>query len=480
VATLSHSVETGPPLLERQDVLAALGDAFAEVEAGHGRFVLLAGEAGGGKTVVVRRFCEEAESAARLLWGACDPLFTPRPLGPLLDIADGSGAELRAAVEDGRGPHEIVLLLLREASSRPTIIVVEDVHWADEATYDVLRLLARKVERSRALVIATFREDEIDRTHALQIVVGELATSPAVRRISVEPLSEAAVAELAAPARVDPVVLFRETSGNPFFVTEVLAARDEAIPATIRDAVLARAARLSPPGREVLDAVAIAASRVEPWLLEALAGNLADGLDECLACGMLVARAGGIEFRHELARLAWEESLDPVQRVALHRKALSALRSEAGEADAARLAHHADAAGDAEAVLRYATQAAERAAVLHAHREPPPNMPARCATPIASRRTSGRSFWSARRNPPTSPIAPTTRSPRSRRLSSATAGSATEKRKAPRSACSRGSRCVRSALPRRSRPRNRRSRSWKSFPPALRSRAPTRISPRSA
>src|SRR5207342_1651304 len=115
---------------------------------GHGRLVLLAGEAGGGKTAVVRRFCDEVGPAARLLWGACDPLFTPRPLGPLLDIADEAGGELHAAVESGRGPHEIVSLLLREAAGPlPSIVVMEDVHWADEATFDVLRLLARKVDR---------------------------------------------------------------------------------------------------------------------------------------------------------------------------------------------------------------------------------------------------------------------------------------------------------------------------------------------
>jgi len=370
VATLTHAIEAGQPLLERDEVLGALDEALADAKAGHGRFVLLAGEAGGGKTLVVRRFVAEARGASRVLWGACDPLFTPRPLGPLLDIAGEAGGELRAAVESGRGPHEIVSLLLREASHSPVVVVVEDVHWADEATYDVLRLLARKVEFARALVIATFRDDVVDRAHPLQIVLGELVTAGAVRRVSVEPLSEEAVAELAGPALVDPAVLYRQTSGNPFFVTEVLAAGDEAIPRTIRDAVLARAARLDSSAREVLDAVAIAPSGIEPWLLDALAGDGVDALGECLSSGMLVARPAGVEFRHELARLAWEGSLDPVRRVALHRTALAALTARGNaEPDAARLAHHAEAAGDADAVLRHAIRAAERAASLRAHRE---------------------------------------------------------------------------------------------------------------
>ncbi len=244
MATISQAKETVQPLLEREAVFAALGEAFAEVEAGQGRFVLLSGEAGGGKTAVVRRFCDEDDTAGLLLWGACDPLFTPRPLGPLLDIADEVGGELRAAVTSAQGPHEIVSLLLREAAGpRPAIVVVEDLHWADEATYDVLRLLARKVERAPVLVIATFRGDEIDRAHPLRIILGELARNAAVRRLTVEPLSEAAVAELAGSAHVDPADLYRETSGNPFFVTEVLAGGDEAVPRTIRDAVLARAAQ---------------------------------------------------------------------------------------------------------------------------------------------------------------------------------------------------------------------------------------------
>ena len=162
----------------------------------------------------------------------------------------------------------------------------------------------------------------------------------------------------------------REMSGNPFFVTEVLASGKASIPSTVRDAVLARAARLSAGARKLLEAVAIAPPQVELWLLEELAGDDVGRLEECLTSGMLTSESDAVAFRHELARLAVEESLPPNRTLSLHRQAVSALSSSPGGAqDLTRLAHHAEAAGDVEAVLRFAPAAAERAASLGAHRE---------------------------------------------------------------------------------------------------------------
>ncbi len=361
---------TQPELLERGELLAALDHDLVEASRGTGRLVLLAGEAGAGKTVLVRRFCER-NAGAGALWGACDPLFTPRPLGPLLDIAERADGRLEEAIRSRAGAHELAAALLGLADEQPpAIVVLEDVHWADEATLDLLRLLARRVERSAALVLATYREDELERTHPLRIVLGELATRDAVTRLSIPPLSPAAVAELAAAASVDAEELYRQTGGNPFFVTEVLAAGgDGASSTTIRDAVLARAARLGDEGRALLDAVAITPPRAELWLLDEVAGDCVDALEECLASGMLTAAPGAVMFRHELARLAIEASLDPRQRRDLHRAVLAALAAAPGEPDVVRLAHHAEAADDGAAVLRYAPDAAARAAAVGAHRE---------------------------------------------------------------------------------------------------------------
>ncbi len=357
-------------LLERSLQLSALRDELAAVrESSRGRLVLLGGEAGVGKTTLVRCFCEAFGGSTRTVWGACDPLFTPRPLAPLLDIAETLGGELEEPVASGAKPHEVVSGLMQELAV-PTILALEDLHWADEATLDVLRLLGRKVDAVPALVIATYRDDELGRDHPLRILIGEFATEAAVSRLTLTPLSLAAVAELAAPHGVDAGELYRKTSGNPFFVTEVLAAGDGKIPETIRDAVLARTVRLSPESREVLEAVAVAPPHAELWLLEQLAAEAVDRIDECLAAGVLTAESGRLAFRHELARRAIEDSLAPNRAVALHRKALTALASPpSGARDVVRLAHHADAAGDPDAVLMYARAAGEHAASLGAHRE---------------------------------------------------------------------------------------------------------------
>ena len=333
--------------------------------------MLVGGEAGVGKTTLVRAFAAELGSEARVLWGACDPLSTPRPLGPFVDVAQEAGGSLEHAIERGASAYEIVeSLSTMTRLGRPTVLVVEDLHWADEATLDVLRLLARKIERERMLAVATYRDDELDREHPLRIALGAIATRPAVERLPVAPLSRSAVTILAASAGVDPEELYRKTSGNAFFVTEILAAGDGPIPHSVVDAVLARMARLTPAARAVIDAVAIVPPRAEPWLLDALVGQSIDGLDECVRSGTLAYGHNGVAFRHELARLAVEGSIEPQRRLVLHRRALSALRSPpGGDLDLARLAHHAGAAGDVDAVIEFAPVAGDRASSLGAHRE---------------------------------------------------------------------------------------------------------------
>ncbi len=359
-------------LFERSRQLAVLEEAFADVvRSSHGRLVLVGGEAGVGKTALLNRFCEEQGGAGRLLWGTCDALFTPRPLGPLLDVAELTGGELQEVVHRGAMPYDVTAVLMRELQQQvPTIVVLEDVHWADEATLDVLRLLGRRIENVPALVLASYRDDELEHAHPLRLVLGELATERAIVRLKLEPLSAAAVARMAEPYGVDAGELYSRTAGNPFFVAEVLAAGEAAIPATVRDAVLARAARLDVVSRTLVEAVAVVPPQAELWLLEALAPEAVDHLEQCIASGMVLSEAQGVAFRHELARLAVEESLPADRRIALHRKALAALADPpSGDPDLARLAHHAEAAGDVEAVRRFAPLAAERAASLGAHRE---------------------------------------------------------------------------------------------------------------
>ncbi len=363
-------------LLEREEALEALLGTFTDASSGTSRVAVVSGEAGVGKTELLRRFCDSQRSSVRVLWGACDPLFSPRPLGPLLDIAQSGGSELADLVRGDAVPFRVAAALLRELAGRqPTILVIEDVHWADEATLDVLRLVARRLETLPVLLVLSYRDDTLDIAHPLRIVLGELASGGReIERVHLVPLSQAAVQRLAEIHGVDGAdgeELHRITGGNPFFVTEVLAAGDQDIPETIRDAVLARAARLTPEARAVLEAAAIAPPEADPSLLAALTDSTDDGLDECLASGMLaVTASGAVAFRHELARLAVEASIMPRKRVALHRQALETLSAQLEQQpDLARLAHHAEESGDKDAVLRFAPAAAAHASSLGAHRE---------------------------------------------------------------------------------------------------------------
>jgi DNA-binding CsgD family transcriptional regulator/tetratricopeptide (TPR) repeat protein len=368
--SLSGAPQAATELVERERELAALDECLEAVRRGsRGRVVLVSGEAGAGKTALVRRFAEERDRSVRVLWGGCDPLFTPSPLGPLFAIAEDAGGELAEVLERGVPPHEVVAALAHDLQARgSTLLVLEDLHWADEATLDVWRLLARRIEAVPALIVASYRDDELPRP--LRIVVGELATSQAVSRLRLAPLSPAAVAQLAEPHGVDSDELYRKTAGNPFFVVEALATQGDEVPDTVKDAVFARTARVSGAAKQLLESVSIVQGPVELWLLEALAREAIDGLDECMTSGMLTHVPAGVAFRHELARLAVEESVPLIRRVELHRRALDALVNPPGGArDLARLAYHAEAAGDADAVVRLAPEAAAEAGSLGAHRE---------------------------------------------------------------------------------------------------------------
>lgn len=352
-------------LLERDSFLQQLGSLVDEAALGRGTLVFLGGEAGVGKTALVQAFTSSLPQAVRRAAGACDPLSTPRPLGPLLDAASALG--ISTSEETSRSL--IFQHVLASFNLEPTVVVFEDVHWADEATLDLLRFLGRRIGATKTLLVATYRDDEINLQHPLRLVLGDSATLP-VQRLSLPRLSLEAVRHLADGKEVNAEELYIQTGGNPFFVTEILASDTPGLPATVRDAVLARAARVSESGRTVLEAAAVIGSRVELWLLSEVVSTDITALDECLAVGTLRPFGHDVAFRHELARQAILEAIPSHRQQVLHRLVLGALQaSPAVGREIARLAHHAEAANDAEAVLEYAPAAARRAAELSAHRE---------------------------------------------------------------------------------------------------------------
>ena len=357
-------------LLERGLFLEEFASCFADVVARRGRVVTISGEAGIGKTTLVRNFTDLHRDRARVLWGGCEAMFTPRPLGPLLDIAYDMGGTLASLVGQGASQEQLFAGLLEElrSSRRPTVVVIDDLHWADEATLDLVRFLSRRVATMAAMVVVTHRSDEDHR--ALQIILGDLARLPHARSLRLPPLSPAAVAELAGDRNLDAQELHRITAGNPFFVTEILSAPAAGIPHTVREAVLARAARLSSPARALVEAASLIGARADFDLLDAKLGGDTAPLDECMGHGLLAVEDKDVTFRHELVRQTIAASIPMARRRALHRAVLDVMATASPDHyDPARLAQHAEEAGDSDAVLKYAVAAARNASQLGAHRE---------------------------------------------------------------------------------------------------------------
>lgn len=313
------------PLLEREGPLASLEKDWAEAQEGHGVLVCVGGEAGVGKTSLVREFAGRVRGA-RILVGACDAMSTPRPLGPLMDVATAVGGELLRSVVESAGPAAAFAALLAELGARPTVFIVEDAHWADAATIDLLRFLSRRIGGRKALLIVTYRDDELGAQHPLRVLIGDLATSTDLHRIALRPLSETAVQTLAAGSGVDAAALFQRTGGNPFFVTELLSSRGSTLPDTVRDAVLARAARLPQRARTVLELAAVIGATAELALLAEILGEKAP-VEPCIESGLLRWDHASVSFRHDLARQAILAVLPPGRLRHLHARILAALRA---------------------------------------------------------------------------------------------------------------------------------------------------------
>ena len=351
-------------LLERDAQLRRLEAALDRARQGQGATVLVSGEAGIGKTSLLQAFAAGAGETTRLLVGACEDLITPRPLGPFRDMARDAGGLAGLAGED-RDAFLDALLAEMSFRQRPAVVIVEDAHWADAASLDIIRYLARRIDRLAALLVVSYRDEELGDDHPFRRMVGALA-GPSVLRIELEGLSDGAVAELAAAAGLDPGPVVAAVGGNPFYLSEVLAAPAAAVPPSVRHAVQARFASLPAACRASLERLAVVPAGAESWLVRSLVED-PSVLDPAERRGMLVAGQGRVRFRHELARRAVELSLPSTRRMDHHRRVRAALA--AGGAEPSRLVHHAVAAADEQAVARYAAAAARDAAGSSAHRE---------------------------------------------------------------------------------------------------------------
>jgi DNA-binding CsgD family transcriptional regulator len=365
-------------LVERDAPLEALLSLTRDAAGGHGSTVVLGGEAGIGKTSLLREFAQRIGTGWRVHWGGCEALFTPRPLGPLQDMAEALDPRVAALLDQTAAPERLFPMLVNvlQDASDTTVLVFEDVHWADNATLDLVKYLGRRVSLLRAMLVLSLRTDEIGADHPLAQVLGDLP-SAAATRIALQPLSPQGVAELAKQAGRSSADLHRITAGNPFFVTELLASSEAApgrIPASVRDAVWSRLARLTAREREALEVISVVPGSVERWLLRALLGAEADAaVDQCVARGMLLRDdQGAVKFRHELARQATLDRLSSSIQQSLHARveaAMSDAPATQGVVRLSRRVHHAAGADDGPRVLALAPQAAAQAARLGAHQQ---------------------------------------------------------------------------------------------------------------
>ena len=355
-------------LLERDAELDTLARAAGHAAEGTGSVVLLHGEAGIGKTSLVHALRSQVPAEARILVGFCDALSTPRPLGPFRDLARAVGHPLAGALAAGDRSEVADALHAELARKRPTVVVIEDVHWADEATLDALRLLLRRISSLSAVLVLTYRDDEIGRNHPLTQLLGDASHSGEVHRLAIARLTEPAVRNMLSGSDLDPVEVFTLTAGNPYFISELVASAEGAsVPATVVDAVLGRLRRLPIRHQDAVEQLAVLPSSIDTQLVEVLLHYPASALAEAEEHGLLTVGPERVTFRHELTRRAIVDAMPGARRVELNRRALAAL--EQLDASAGQLVHHAAEAGAVGAVTRYAPLAARDARAAGAHRE---------------------------------------------------------------------------------------------------------------
>ncbi|MGE2723932.1 AAA family ATPase [Mycolicibacterium pulveris] len=352
-------------LTERAHSLGELTAVADEARAGRGGVVIVCGESGVGKTSFVEAFLKRWPDRERVLWGVCDPLTTPRPLGPIHDLADQFEPLTQQVLRGSDRPYEIFAAVFEELAAQPSVLVIDDMHWADQATVDLIRFVLRRIRRTHSLVVGAVRDDEIAIAHPMRLLLGDVARSTTAVSLKLSPLSLDAVTEFVGDRSVDPVWLHQITGGNAFFVTEMLDHIGEELPTTVRDAILARTVGLDVPAWDLLYLLACAPGPIPDYLLADL-GVTITALRTLDDAKLILRSDRGVTFRHDLCRLAIASVIPPGAEADLHRRMIHAYES-ASRFEPAILTHHAVGAGDHQRIRAVASEAGRVAARSGAH-----------------------------------------------------------------------------------------------------------------
>ena len=358
-------------LIERDEFLEVLRSEFKNIPGGEGRCIFVSGEAGIGKTSLVKAFCKSVKDKCRIFQGTCDALFAPRPLAPLYDIILQLRNDVPESISDINDRSAFFARVFYDLKNlqQPAIVIFEDIHWADEATLDFIKFLARRITQLECLFILTYRDNEIRSSHPLRNILGQL-NPDSFMRMQVLPLSKQAVEKLAHEKGYNGEDVYKITGGNPFYVHEIMAHYSRGVPESIKDSVLAAYNLTEPKTREVWDLVSVIPTAIEIKYLEKLEPQYANAIEVCIDRQILFDNEGIISFKHELFRTTVETSLSPLKRILLHKKILELLREDfEKDGHVERILHHAKNANEYELVAHYAPIAAKQAARVGAHIE---------------------------------------------------------------------------------------------------------------
>ena len=358
-------------LIERDDFLTSLNNGFRRAASGDGHCFFIVGEAGIGKTSLVKTFLKEIEDECTEYVGACDSLFTPRPLAPLYDLALQINEDWVDKIESISSRAELFTKFVQVLThkQRPVVVVFEDIHWADEATLDFVKFFARRISRTKCLFILTCRDEEIKQQLPLRNVLGDLAPDT-FTRLELTPLSRQAVQKLADQKGYDGEDVYSISAGNPFYVNEILASYSSGIPNNVKDSILSVYNRLEDEAKNVWQQLSVIPEGLEVSRLYKIDHSWHEAIGNCIASRILIIRNNRIFFKHELYRRTIEVSLSPFKRIALNKNLLQLFLSsfeEQGEIE--KIVHYAKNANENELVVKYAPLAAKQAACVGAHIE---------------------------------------------------------------------------------------------------------------